>query len=88
MKLSASGGRSAAKDFWGLYVMRERGVGGGDLRVLLDAFVRKYASDDVGHVVRSLAYFGDADAGPFPPGMTPELWRQIKLKFAEAVRAM
>lgn len=86
MKLAAIAGRGAARDFWDLHALllaRRRTLG-----EALDAYRRKYASEDVGHVVRSLVYFEDADAGPTPRGLTKELWQQIKGDFATWTRAL
>lgn len=88
MKASAIAGRGAAKDFWDLDVLLENGITGGDLEGLLGAFARKYPAEDVGHVVRSLAYFADADAAPLPMGLTPEKWEEIKSAFERRVRRL
>jgi hypothetical protein len=88
MKLSAIAGRGAAKDFWDLHVILENGVAKGDLATLLEHYPRKFPVEDVGHVVRSLAYFGDADAAPLPLGLSSTLWTAIKEAFAERVRAL
>jgi hypothetical protein len=88
MKLSAVAGRGAAKDFWDLQVMLEHGVAGGRLAELLEAYARKFTAEDVGHAVRSLAYFGDADAAPLPLGLPQSQWAAIKEAFAERVRRL
>jgi hypothetical protein len=88
MKVSAIAGRGAAIDFWDLYVLLEHGVGGGYLNTLFDIYARKYPAEDVGHVVRSMAYFADADAAPLPLGLSPALWDIIKSEFAARVRAL
>jgi len=88
MKLSAIAGRGAAKDFWDLDSLLERGVAGGSLEDALRLFTKKYGSEDVGHVVRSLAYFGDADAAPLPRGLDPKTWSEIKRRMAARVRAL
>lgn len=86
MKVSAIAGRGAAKDFWDLHVMLEHGVTGGNLATLLEAYARKFPVEDIGHAVRSLAYFGDADGAPLPIGMTQEGWATVKDAFATRVR--
>jgi len=78
MKVSAIAGRGAAKDFWDLHQLLEMGIGGGSLATVLEMYRRKYPIDDIGHAVRSLAYFGDADAAPLPRGLTPDHWAHIK----------
>ena len=74
MKLSAIAGRGLARDFWDLHVMLSaRGM---PLRVALDAYQRKYVTEDIGHGVRSLVYFEEAEADPLPDGLTEEHWKR------------
>lgn len=87
MKVAAIAGRGAAKDFWDLHTLLARGVAG-DLARVLELYQRKFPTDDVGHVVRSLAYFGDADAAPLPRGLTPQRWGEVKAEIANGVRAL
>ncbi|KYF77764.1 hypothetical protein BE11_32455 [Sorangium cellulosum] len=85
MKLSAIAGRGARRDFWDLHALltsRGRSLG-----QALEAYARKYAAEDLGHVVRSLAYFADAEAEPMPGGMTDEQWAQIRADLVVWVRA-
>jgi hypothetical protein len=88
MKIAAIAGRGAAKDFWDLHTLLERRVAGGELASVLELYQRKFPADDVGHVVRSLAYFGDADAAPLPRGLTPQCWAEIKADIARRVRSL
>ena len=83
MKLSAIAGRGAARDFWDLHTIVTRT--GRPLRDFLDAFRRKYPVEDIGHVIRSLVYFGDAGE-PWPTGLSPSLWTQIRSDFETWVR--
>lgn len=85
MKLSAIAGRGAARDFWDLHTIVTRSHH--PLRDLLEAFTRKYPVEDIGHVVRSLVYFGDA-GGPLPAGLTSEHWDAIQRDFETWVRAL
>lgn len=79
MKLSAIAGRGAAKDFWDLHeLLALRGIG---LPEAIAELERKFTSRDPGSVVRSLAYFGDADAEPLPIGLDAEHWERIKADF-------
>ena len=80
MKLSAIAGRGAARDFWDLHAMIE--VGERPLGEVIAVFRRKHPAVDIGHLVRSLAYFGDADAEPLPLGLTVEHWARIRDDFA------
>ncbi len=88
MKLSAIAARGAARDFWDLHTMLVGGVAGGSLGTALEHFREKFTSDDIGHVVRSLAYFGDAEGEPLPHGLEPVHWSAIKTWFAHEVTAL
>jgi hypothetical protein len=88
MKIAAIAGRGAAKDFWDLDELLGAGVAGGSLSALLGLFRTKYASEDIGHVVRALAYFGDADAAPLPRGLTSDRWAAIRHAQRHRVRAL
>jgi hypothetical protein len=88
MKLSAIAGRGAAKDFWDLDLLLQRGVFGGSLAVALQRFSVKFGSEDIGHVVRSLAYFGEADAAPLPAGLDSGVWSEIKRRTQDRVKAL
>jgi hypothetical protein len=86
MKLSAIAGRGARRDFWDLWALlaaSKQTLAGG-----LAHFQRKFEKQDIGHVIRSLAYFGDAEAEPMPAGLTPVQWAQIRPSFETAVRAL
>lgn len=79
MKLSAIAGRGAAKDFWDLHeLLAHRGV---ELSQAITELERKFSATDPGSVVRSLAYFGDADAEPLPAGLSAAHWEKIKADF-------
>lgn len=88
MKVSAIAGRGAAKDFWDLHELLGMGIGGGELAGVLAMYQRKFPVDDLGHAIRSLAYFGDADAAPLPLGLTIEHWQQIKAAMRSRVKAL
>jgi hypothetical protein len=86
MKLSAIAGRGARRDFWDLHaILTARGQ---SLREAIEAYRRKYAAEDVGHVVRSLVYFADAESEPIPVGLTNRSWEQIKADLREWVRGL
>lgn len=88
MKLSAIAARGAARDFWDLHTMLVGGAAGGTLGAALECFRRKFTSDDIGHVVRSLAYFGDAEAEPLPRELGAAHWAAIRTWFAREVAAL
>ncbi len=88
MKLSAISSRGMARDFWDFHALLEAGVAGGALDEALRLYCRKYAADDIGHVVRSLVYFGDADAAPLPLGLSPSEWERIRRELERRVTAL
>jgi hypothetical protein len=51
-------------------------------------FREKYPIEDVGHVIRSLVYYADADAEPPLVGLSPEDWVHIKGDLTSWVRAI
>ncbi len=83
MKLSAIANRGKARDFWDLSEILDRQ--GQPLDYVLDGYRRKYRQEDIGHVIRSLAYFADADAEPMPEGLPAERWSAIKSEFRRRV---
>lgn len=86
MKLSAIAGRGAARDFWDLQeILRAKNW---SLEHVLELFGRKYPRVDVGHVVRSLVYFADADAEPRPVGLDDARWDEIKADLRARVKAL
>ena len=86
MKLSAISSRGAARDFWDLHAIIE--ATRLDLTTYLDAYRVKFPVEDLGHVIRSLVYFGDAEAGPLPNGLTPTHWEVIRTDFERWVRPL
>lgn len=84
MKLSATAGRGAARDFWDLHTIVTRTSR--PLTDFLAAFRMKYPAKDIGHVLRSLAYFGDA-GDPLPAGLSASAWARIRRDFEAWVRA-
>jgi hypothetical protein len=85
MKLSAIAGRGAARVFWDLHTIVVHT--GRPLPDFFDAFRRKYPVEDLGHVLRSLVYFGDAGV-PLPPGLSPSQWARIRRDFETWVRSI
>lgn len=79
MKLSAIGGRGARRDFWDLHRMLEASAL--SVEDALGLFARKFATVDLGHVVRALVYFADADHEPMPAELDSDAWERIKSDF-------
>lgn len=88
MKLAAIAARGAARDFWDLHTILVAGAAGGALSRSLERFREKYANEDIGHVVRSLVYFGDADGEPLPNDLDAARWATIKTWFVREVSAL
>lgn len=76
-KLVAVSQRGCRKDFIDLYFLDRAGI---DLRRALDALPRKMPGVDhnVVHVMRSLAYFADAEAEPKPRMLVPFEWSEAR----------
>lgn len=84
MKLAAVASRGARKDFIDLWVLitRHRGLG-----EYLALYQKKYRAD-AGHVVRSLAFFDDADREP-PLRLLADIdWKQVKENFESWIDAV
>lgn len=77
MKLVAIAQRGSRKDFIDLYFLGREGL---TVRDLLRALPRKAPSVELNpvHVLRSLAYFEDAEAEPDPVMLTPCDWRDVR----------
>lgn len=88
MKIEAIAGRGRRRDFVDLYfIVREMGF---DLSPLMDLFRRKYRSlpGNGIHLLKSLAYFADADADPDPVMLVEYSWPEIKRKLASLVQTL
>ena len=88
MKLAALADRGAARDFWDVHELLSQGLGADSLSAALALYEAKYAAADIGHVVRSLAYYADAEAAPLPVGLDPVKWARVKVDLARWVRAL
>lgn len=85
MKLAAVSARGSRKDFIDLWVLIVRHK---PLEEYLAAFKGKYKTHDVGHVVRSLVYFDEADAEPPLRLLAPIDWTQVKDDFRRWVSGL
>ncbi|OQX09685.1 MAG: hypothetical protein BWK76_21890 [Desulfobulbaceae bacterium A2] len=85
MKLSAVTNRGARKDFVDLHhaVTHLR-----PLSHYLHAYTQKFNNRDIGHVIRSLVYFADADTEPDVVMTDPISWSTIKHDFETWVREL
>ncbi len=86
MKLAAIAGRGARRDFWDLHALLlslSYGLG-----QALELYVQKYPIEDVGHVLKSLVYFQDAEQEPMPRTLSASDWAAIKGYFQREVLAI
>jgi len=76
MKLDAISRRGTRRDFIDLYFIAQSGL---LVSEALECYRRKYAGLNVNlvHVVKSLAYFADAEADPMPKMVTGVSWDKI-----------
>jgi hypothetical protein len=89
MKLVAVSQRGSRKDFVDLYELSRAGVGIREILVALPVKMPAVALNPV-HVLRSLAYFDDAEAEPDPIMLAPYDWaivREYCLRQADALLA-
>ena len=82
MKLNAITRRGAKKDFFDIYELLDHYT----LDQMLHFFEEKYASTDIGFVVRSLVYFEEADRSKDPIMLKKNNWQQVKNKIGQVVR--
>ncbi len=82
MKLAAITSRGSRKDFIDLWLLITRYW---PLADCLELFRKKFVTRDIGHVVRSLTYFDDADEEP-PLRMVVDIeWNSVRRDFADWV---
>lgn len=85
MKLSAITNRGSRKDFIDFWLLLDRHR---TLSDYLDLFRQKFSKRDVGHVVRSLVYFAEADEDPPLKLLEPISWEQVKTDLRTAVSGL
>jgi hypothetical protein len=85
MKVSAIASRGTKRDFIDLYVCAERYGLGEILRMFSEKFARANYSRI--HILKSLAYFADAEKDPMPHMLVDLDWNNVKQYFStEALR--
>jgi len=82
MTLGAVSGRGAKKDFWDIAVLLNEYT----ISEMLDLYQRKYATDDIGLIIRSLLYFEDAELQSDPVSLIDVSWDEVKSKIDVAVK--
>ncbi len=75
MKLAAVASRGSRKDFVDIWFVFRTGR---PLAALLDLYGRKFGGRDVGHLVRSLTYFDDAEEEPPLRLLLQAPWEDVK----------
>ncbi len=75
MRLSAISGRGGKKDFIDIYALGRTGIA---LDRMLDFYRRKYAIQDIGHVLMSLTWFDDAEDEDTPEMIWEIDWSDVK----------
>lgn len=84
MKLNAVSNRGSKKDFFDIAtLLREC-----SLQEMLDLYQAKYQPASLLMVIRSLAWFDDADAEPDPISLRNDTWPVIKARIASAIRTL
>jgi hypothetical protein len=87
MKLIAISGRGSRKDFVDLYRILRSGLSLSDYFALLP---KKYGPERVNayHILKSLAYFEDAEQEPLPVMREPLNWQECKAFFLREAHAI
>lgn len=85
MKIAAIAARGAKRDFFDLYFICREVIGLGDLLQLYDDKYRNLSADAV-HIIKSLAYFDDAEEDEDPDLLKKADWREVKDFFRREVR--
>lgn len=83
MKLSAIASRGSRKDFIDLYFLINHYY---PLEFCLQSYIQKYQNRDIGHVVRSLIYFDDAENEPGLEILMPFDWAGLKSDFKKWIK--
>lgn len=82
MKLSAITGRGSKKDFIDLFFLLKEF----SLKEMIEFYKQKYHDGSVFLVLRSLAYFDDADEEPIPKMLKNVDWRKVKEVITEKLK--
>ena len=82
MKLGAVAGRGAKKDFWDIAEL----LNFYSIADMMRFYERKYRSDDIGYILRSLLYFEDAELQKDPISLKKITWLEVKENIEKAVK--
>ncbi len=84
MKLNAISNRGSKKDFFDLAAL----LNIFPLPVMIDHYRTKYQPASLMMLIRSLAWFNDADAEPDPISLCNDSWPAVIDKISSAIRAL
>jgi hypothetical protein len=84
MKLNAISNRGSKKDFFDLATLLDHNT----LQNMIADYEAKYRPASLMMVIRSLAWFDDADAEPDPISLREESWAQVMQAISIAVRSL
>jgi predicted nucleotidyltransferase component of viral defense system len=84
MKLNAVSNRGSKKDFYDLAMLLDHFP----LDTLIRYYQEKYRPASLMMVIRSLAWFDDADAEPDPISLHNDTWPAVMDKISSAIRAL
>ena len=85
MKTDAISSRGMKRDFVDLFFICREAI---SLKNLLSLFKRKYKSVNYNmmRILKSLAYFEDAENNPMPKMIVPTSWQEVKSFFKEEIK--
>jgi len=85
MKIDAVSSRGTKRDFVDLFFICREAI---SLKNLLSLFKKKYKSVNYNmlHILKSLAYFENAENNPMPRMILPTFWQEVKSFFKEEIR--
>ena len=84
MKLNAIANRGSKKDFYDIAALLQRF----SLETVVGFYQAKYRPASLMMVIRSLAWFDDADAEPNPVSLRNDCWPAIKKTISGAIRTL
>ena len=84
MKLNAIANRGSKKDFYDIAALLERF----SVETVIGHYQAKYQPASLMMVIRSLAWFDDADAEPDPVSLRNDSWPDIKEIISNAIRTL
>jgi hypothetical protein len=84
MKLNAISNRGSKKDFFDLVALLDHIT----LQNIINLYQAKYRPASLMMVIRSLAWFDDADAEPDPISLREDSWDQVMKEISTAIRSL